>query len=100
MPTFRSFAVPSTGRAPGSTIGMDAPDTRRIRVRDVERHPPQGPGPGPLRADTVMARSQADLPSIRAMASSAPYACRYGSQRGSLCPVPMIRHASPEGGAG
>lgn len=48
MPTFRPFAVPPTGRAPGSTIGMDAPDTRCIRVRDAERatrRKDQGQGP-------------------------------------------------------
>lgn len=27
---------------------------------------------------------QAEMPSIRAIASSAPYGCKYGSQRGSL----------------
>jgi len=43
---------------------------------------------------------QAEMPSIRANASSAPYGCKYGSQRGSLWPVPMMRQASPVGGAG
>lgn len=43
---------------------------------------------------------QAEMPSIRARASSAPYGCRYGSQRGSRWPVPMMRQARPVGGAG
>lgn len=54
------------------------------------------PGPGVHKSPD----RQAEMPSIRAIASSAPYGCRYGSQRGSLCPVPMMRQASPVGGAG
>jgi hypothetical protein len=55
----------------GAAAGPVAGQTAQRRGADVA-------------ADMTKARSQADMPSIRAIASSAPYGCRYGSQRGSL----------------
>lgn len=60
--------------------------------------------PGALSRSTGGSRRrpgrQAEMPSIRAMASAAPYGCKYGNQRGSRWPVPMMRQARPVGGAG
>jgi hyaluronoglucosaminidase len=125
--TWRTAATVADGNGGRETIRLDSPaDTRFLRMRGVRRattygyslfileahsitgRPPGADAPGshPTArrrhpgADTRKPGSQADMPSIRARASSAPKGCRYGNQRGSLCPVPMIRQARPDGGAG
>ena len=62
---------------------------------------PHGKAPsGTKGGRTFEGPDQAEMPLIRAKSSSAPYGRRYGIHRGSRCPVPMIRHARPVGGAG
>ena len=75
---------------PSSTAAADAGEAGGVRSGRS----------GPHHRPGRKTRTYADTASIRARASSAPYGCKYGSQRGSRWPVPMIRHASPDGGAG
>jgi hypothetical protein len=77
-----------------------APRTAQPGAPDVPKRPVAGGGSVPQGMKKPGSIGYAEMPSIRARASSAPYGCRYGSQRGSLWPVPMMRQARPEGGAG